>query len=62
MTEEIIKEKLQEAYREILENRGIESGDISPEMDRELKEKENQLIKTVEKWVNKNDEKSTGNT
>lgn len=49
--EEIIKEKLQEAYSEILDGHGIESGDVGIEEQIEFDKKEDELIETTKNWI-----------
>lgn len=49
--EDTIKKKLQEAYTEILEHYGIESGDITPEQLQEIGEAEEEVVEKTVKWI-----------
>jgi len=49
--EETIKEKLQEAYREILGHHSLHSGDITPLQQNGLENNEEELVETTTEWI-----------
>ena len=49
--DEIIKSKLQEAYGEILDEHGIQSGDITPMRLMEMDEAEDEVVQQAYEWV-----------
>lgn len=54
--QEIMEENINEGYAEVLEEHGIETGDIRPERLIEMDKKEQALIDETAKWVETNKE------
>jgi hypothetical protein len=52
--EEMLMKALEQAYRDIQDDRGITSGDIEPLMSHRLEVAEKELVKQVELWLTEN--------